>query len=68
MGNGVWVFIENDSGTIADVSFELLWKGRELADQLGSELACFIIGHQISDAAPELIANGADKVYVADDL
>jgi electron transfer flavoprotein alpha subunit len=67
MENGVWVFIENDSGTIADISFELLGKGRELADQLGSELACFIIGHQISDAALELIAYGADKVYVADD-
>ena len=39
----------------------------KLADQLGSELGCFIIGHQISDAAPELIAHGADKVYVADD-
>lgn len=65
--NGVWVFIENDLGTIADVSFELLWKGRHLADQLGSELACFIIGHQISDAAPELISYGADKVYIADD-
>jgi electron transfer flavoprotein alpha subunit len=67
MNNDVWVFIETDSGIVADVSFELLWKGRELADQLGAELACFIIGHQISEAAPELIANGADKVYVADD-
>ena len=67
MENGVWVFIETDSGTIADVSFELLWKGRRLADHLGAELACFIIGHQISDAAPELIAHGADKVFVADD-
>jgi electron transfer flavoprotein alpha subunit len=67
MGNGVWVFIENNSSTIEDVSLELLWKGRELADQLGSELACFIIGHQISDAVPDLIAHGADKVYVADD-
>ncbi len=65
--NGVWVFIETDSGTVADISFELLGKGRELADRLGSELACLIIGHQISDTAPELIAYGADKVYVADD-
>jgi electron transfer flavoprotein alpha subunit len=66
MENGVWVFVENDAGTIADVSIELLWKGRELADRLRSELACFIIGHGVSDAAPELIAYGADKVYVAD--
>lgn len=68
MESDVWVFIENDSGTIADVSLEILWKGRALADQLGSELACFIIGHNVSDAAPELIAYGADKVYVADHL
>jgi electron transfer flavoprotein alpha subunit len=67
MGNGVWVFIENDSGAVSDIGFELLGKGRELADRLGSELACFIIGHKISDAAHELIAYGADKVYVADD-
>jgi len=67
MENGVWVFIESDSGIIAEVSFELLWKGRELADRLDTGLACFIIGHQISDAGPELIAHGADKVYVADD-
>jgi len=66
MENGVWVFVENDAGTIADVSLELLWKGRELADRLRSELACFIIGHGVSDAAPELIAYGADKVFVAD--
>jgi electron transfer flavoprotein alpha subunit len=67
MENGVWVFIENDSGIVADISYELLGEGRELADRLGSELACLIIGHQISDTAPELIAYGADKVYVADD-
>jgi len=66
MENGVWVFIESDSGTIADVSLELLWKGRELADQLRCELGCFIIGHQVSDAASDLIAYGADMVCVAD--
>ena len=66
MENGVWVFIENDSGTVSDVSFELLGKGRELADRLDSELACFVIGHQISETAPDLIAHGADRVYVAD--
>lgn len=66
MENGVWVFVENDSGTIADVSLELLWKGRALADQLQSKLSAVIIGHGVSDAAPDLIAYGADTVYVAD--
>ncbi len=34
IGN-VWVFIEQEGGKIADVSLELVCKGRELADQLG---------------------------------
>lgn len=66
MENGVWVYVENEGATIADVSLELLGKGRELADQLRSELAAFIIGHAISSLAPKLIQYGADKVYVAE--
>jgi electron transfer flavoprotein alpha subunit len=34
----VWIFIEQDEGKIIDVSLELMSKGRELADTLGSEL------------------------------
>jgi len=66
MENGVWVYVENDGAAIADVSLELLGRGRELADQLGSELVAFIIGHDLSGAATELIAHGADKVFVAE--
>ncbi len=66
MENGVWVYVENDNSAIADVSIELLGKGRELADRLDSELAAIIIGHKVSSLAPELIACGADKVYVAE--
>lgn len=66
MENGIWVYAENDGTTIADVSLELLGKGRELAEQLGSELAAFIIGHGVSALAPKLIQYGADKVYVAE--
>lgn len=66
MENGVWVYVENDGAAIADVSLELLGRGRELADQLCSELVAFIIGHDLSGAATELIARGADKVFVAE--
>lgn len=66
MENGVWVFIETDAGTIVDVSLELLWKGRELADQLRCEMGCFIVGHGVSEAASDLVAYGADMVCVAD--
>ena len=66
MENGVWVYVENEGTTIADVSLELLGKGRELADELGTELVAFIIGHGLSDAGTELIAHGADKVFVSE--
>ncbi|MBW1740446.1 MAG: electron transfer flavoprotein subunit alpha/FixB family protein [Deltaproteobacteria bacterium] len=66
MENSVWVYAENDGSTIADISLELLGKGKELADQLHSELVALIIGHGLSGSASELIAYGADKVYVAE--
>jgi len=66
MENSVWVYAENDGATIADVSLELIGKGRELADQVRSELGALIIGDGVSSLAPELIAYGADKVYVAE--
>jgi electron transfer flavoprotein alpha subunit len=66
MDNAVWVYVENGTGTIADVSLELVGKGRELADKLRSELVALVIGHGVSNLAPEIIAHGADKVYVAE--
>ncbi len=36
--NEVWVFIEQRDGKAADVSFELLSKGRKLADAMGGLL------------------------------
>jgi electron transfer flavoprotein alpha subunit len=66
MENSVWVYAETDGTALADISLELLGKGRELADRLDTELAAFMVGHGIAGLAPELIAHGADKVYVAE--
>ncbi|MDA8412065.1 MAG: electron transfer flavoprotein subunit alpha/FixB family protein [Treponema sp.] len=63
----VWVFVEQDEGTIADVSLELLGKGRELADRLGSELHAILCGSKVEGLAKALIAQGADLVMLADD-
>ncbi|HPD18966.1 MAG TPA: electron transfer flavoprotein subunit alpha/FixB family protein [Candidatus Goldiibacteriota bacterium] len=63
---GVWVFAEQRRGQLHKVDFELLGKGRELADQLGVELAAVLLGDSIKSKAQELIAAGADKVYVVD--
>ena len=64
---GVWVFAEQRDGEIQDVVYELLTKGRELADKLGAELAAVLLGHKVESKAQDLIAWGADTVYVVDD-
>jgi electron transfer flavoprotein alpha subunit len=66
MENSVWVYVENSDKTVSDVSLELVGKGRELADQLNSKLVALIIGHGVSNYAPELIEYGADTVCVAE--
>ncbi|CAD7770351.1 MAG: Caffeyl-CoA reductase-Etf complex subunit CarE [Candidatus Methanoperedenaceae archaeon GB50] len=62
----VWVYAEHRDGKLARVSFELLGKGRELADKLGQKLVAILIGHQIETSASRLIDYGADIVYVMD--
>jgi len=62
---GVWVFAEQRNGKLKGVGYELLAKGRELADTLKTELVAVCFGHNIAEVNP-LIASGADKVYLVD--
>jgi electron transfer flavoprotein alpha subunit len=64
--NGVWVYVEQFEGKAHVVSWELLGKGRILADDLGVELAAFVLGDNIKHLADEAFGHGADKVYVMD--
>jgi electron transfer flavoprotein alpha subunit len=64
---GVWIFAEQHRGGIASVALELLGEGRKLADKRKTRLSAVFIGSGIRDKAQELIARGADIVYVADD-
>lgn len=64
----VWTIAEQYGGTIKSVSFELLARGRSLADKLGTKLASVLIGHGVDEAAlQELIYRGADEVYSIQD-
>jgi electron transfer flavoprotein alpha subunit len=63
---GVWVFAEQRDGHLKSVAYELLSKGRELANSLGTELCAVCFGYDIGEVE-ELIAYGADKVYLVDD-
>ncbi len=62
---GVWVFAEQHRGDLKSVSFELLAKGRELADMLSTELCAVCFGHNVKEIN-SLFAYGADKVYLMD--
>jgi electron transfer flavoprotein alpha subunit len=62
-GRGVWVFAEQRDGKIKSVAFELLAKGRRLADDLKTELSAVCFGGPI-EGVDRLIAHGADKVYL----
>jgi electron transfer flavoprotein alpha subunit len=59
---GVWVLAEQRDGKLQKVSYELLGKGRELADKLGVELTALLLGFDMDKSARKLISYGADKV------
>jgi len=63
---GVWVFIEQTEGEPAKVSWELLGKGRELADTLGVPLSAVVLGEGVESLCHEAFAYGADRAYLMD--
>ncbi len=60
---GVWVFAEQFDGKIKDVVYELLNKGRELADAVNNELCVVCLGHNV-EGIEQLGEHGVDKVYL----
>ena len=61
------VYCEYDEGSIADVSLELLTKGRRLADELQCQLEALVIGSNLKGIEKELFPYGVDTLYVADE-
>ena len=62
---GVWTLAEAAGGAVLPVSYELLTRGRELADKRSAELSAVVLTDEIGDEAlAELIQRGADKVLV----
>lgn len=65
----IWVFAEQNHGTIAEVAFELLTKAQELKAQrgAGAKVAAVLLGHNLSEGMTQaLVAGGADLVYKVD--
>ncbi len=63
----VWVFAEQEDGKLSDIALELCGKARELADHVGVKMAAVLPGTSVRGLTDELIAHGADKVYVVED-
>lgn len=66
--NNIFVYCEiTDDRTIADVSLELLSKGRKLAEELQVKLEAIVIGHDLKGIEKQIFPYGVDRVHIADD-
>ena len=64
----VWTIAEQHRGELKSVSFELLARGRGLADALETKLASVVIGDGVGEEALQsLVEHGADEVYSIQD-
>ena len=61
------VYCEYEHGKVADVSLELLTKGRVLADKLGVKLEALVIGDKLNGIEDSLFPYGVDVVYKVED-
>lgn len=65
--NNVFVYCEIEDGIVADVSLELLTKGRSLANELGCKLEAVAIGAGLEKIGEQVFPFGVDVIHVADD-
>ncbi len=64
--NNIFVYCQTDGGKVADVSLELLTKGRSLATQLGCSLEALVIGNNLKGIEDQLALYGAEIVHKAE--
>jgi len=66
--NNIFVYCEQtEEGKVADVSLELLSKGRKLAEQLGVKLEAVLLGANLNEAKEQLGYYNISKIHLADD-
>lgn len=65
--SGIWVFAETvENSKFRNVTYELLTKGNELANELGQELFAVLLGHNVESLTKDLAAYGAKKVILVE--
>jgi len=65
--NNLFVYCEIEDGIVADVSLELLTKGRSLANTLGCKLEAVAAGHQLDGIGAQVFPYGVDVLHLFDD-
>jgi electron transfer flavoprotein alpha subunit len=65
--NNIHVYCEIEDGVVADVSLELLTKGRSLAATLGCKLEAVAVGHKLDGIGEQVFPYGVDVLHIFDD-
>ena len=65
--NNLFVFCETENGVVADVSLELLSKGKKLAQTLGCKLEAIAVDYNLYNIGRQIFKYGVDVIHVADD-
>ncbi|HZL10632.1 MAG TPA: electron transfer flavoprotein subunit alpha/FixB family protein [Prolixibacteraceae bacterium] len=65
--NSVFVYCEIEDGQLAEVSMELLTKGRSLATELKCKLEAIAIGYKLDGIEKDIFPYGVDVLHLADD-
>ena len=66
----IFVFVEQENGNIAEVSYELISEARKLVasiPEFGYKVVGVLLGENVKEKLKKLLVIGADKVIVVDD-
>ncbi len=64
---GIWVYAEVDDNQLTNVSLELLAAARYISQKTKEEVSAVLVGYGVERFTADLIAHGADRVYLVQD-
>ena len=67
MNKNIWVFCEQRDSELQSVALELLGVAKSLSEKTGEKVGAILLGHNVEHLTKELVAYGADEVFVVDD-
>jgi electron transfer flavoprotein alpha subunit len=64
--DNLFVYCEIEDGIVADVSLELLTKGRSLASRLNCKLEAIVVGCKLEGIEEQVLKYGVDRLHIFD--